>query len=319
MYIPEGVHSITPTIDGKAGSIVSKVEASRGEFIVEALNKALAKRESNNVRPIVDFDHMDTGPAAAIPKKFSYVEGEGVMLEVDWTDAGNAAVKGRNYSYFSPVYNIHRDTGEPVGLPDSGPIGALVNDPAFRDIKRIAASKAAEPIIHEMDTTALIKAGLVTEAEAKTDKVADIVTANIQEIQAKAAKVEGLETQVSTLKASLAKVAETTADRTIDDAVKTGRIAAKDESVKGYWRSQLIEASNDEEKLAQVSAALHAIPANDILKKEVEVKAGENKGMSKESRVEASLSKARADLGATAQFQAVWEHAQTIDPSAFAE
>jgi len=318
MYIPEGEHSINPTVDGKPGSIVSKVTPERGENIVAMLNKSLSKREAKNVRPIVDFDHMDTGPAAAIPKAFTYEIGAGIMLDLEWTKSGSSAIEGKDYSYFSPVYNMDRNTGEPVSLASSGPIGALVNDPAFREIKRIAASKAAQPT-PEMETTALIKAGLITEAEAKTDKVADIVSANIESIKAKAAKVDGLESQVSTLKASLAKVAETTADRAIEDAVATGRIAAKDESTKGYWRSQLIEASQDEEKLTQVSAALSAIPSNDILKREVIVKAGDNSTPSKDSRIEAAQSKARTELGAGAKFQAVWDKANELDPSAFAE
>ena len=145
VFIPEGEHSITPSVDGKPGAIVSKVAANRGEVIVEALNKSLKKRLSKNVRPIIDFDHADTGPAAAIPTKFTYEQGVGVMLELDWTDAGTSAIEGRNYSYFSPVFNMDRNTGEPVGLASSGPVGALVNDPAFREIKRIAAANKSQP------------------------------------------------------------------------------------------------------------------------------------------------------------------------------
>ena len=319
MYIPEGVHVITPTVDGKPGSIVSRVSAERGEAIVEALNKALAQRQSKNVRVIIDFDHKDEGPAAAIPSSFAYVKGKGIMLDLEWTGKGTASIEGKDYSYFSPVYNIDRNTGEPVGLPESGPIGALVNNPAFTDIERIAASHQSQPTKPEMETNVLVKAGLITEAESKMDKVAEITAANIESIKIEAAKVEGLESEVSTLKASLAKVAETTADRAIEDAVKSGRIAAKDESTKGYWRSQLIEASSDEDKIAQVSAALNAIPTNDILKREVVVKAGDTKPQDKEQRIEAALSKSRSELGTTSNFQAVWEHAQSSDPSAFAE
>ncbi len=320
MYIPEGVHSITPTVDGKPGSIVSKVSADRGELIVEALNKSLKKRQAKNVRAIIDFDHKDEGPAAAIPTAFTYEAGKGVMMDLEWTGKGTASIEGKDYSYFSPVYNMDRNTGEPVGLPSSGPIGALVNNPAFTEIERIAASNQSQPTNQpEMETNVLVQAGLITEAEAKTDKVAEITAANIESIKVEAAKVVGLESQVSTLKASLAKVAETTADRAIEDAVNTGRIAAKDESTKSYWKSQLIEASQDEEKLTQVSAALNAIPATDILKREITVSAGESKTQSKDVRVEAALSKARAELGAGSNFQAIWEKAQEFDSSAFAE
>jgi len=212
MYIPEGSHGINPTVDGKPGSIVSKVSAERGEAIVEALNKSLGKRHAKNVRPIIDFDHKDSGPAAALPTAFVYEEGKGVMMDVEWTATGTASIEGKDYSYFSPVYNMDRNTGEPIGLPSSGPIGALVNDPAFREIEKIAAAQSHKPT-DKPEMEVLIKAGLVTEAEAKTDNGAEIAAAKFKTIQAKADKVDGLESKVVKLEASLAKGAEVTADR----------------------------------------------------------------------------------------------------------
>ena len=171
-----------------------------------------------------------------------------------------------------------------------------------------------------METNVLVTAGLITEDDAKTDKVAEITAANIKSIQVEAAKVSGLESEVATLKASLAKSAEVSADQLIKAAKDSGRIAAKDESTEKYWRDQLIEASVDAEKLSVVSAALNAIPANDdILKREVVVTAGSVKSGSVESRIEAAQSKARTELGAGANFQAVWDKANELDPSAFAE
>ena len=92
MYIPEGEHGITPTVDGKPGSIVSKVAAERGEMIVEALNKSLSKRKAKNVRAIIDFDHKDEGPAAAIPSAFAYEAGKGIMMDVEWTGKGTSSI-----------------------------------------------------------------------------------------------------------------------------------------------------------------------------------------------------------------------------------
>ena len=361
MYIPEGSHGINPTVDGKPGSIVSKVSAERGEAIVEALNKSLGKRHAKNVRPIIDFDHKDSGPAAALPTAFVYEEGKGVMMDVEWTATGTASIEGKDYSYFSPVYNMDRNTGEPIGLPSSGPIGALVNDPAFREIEKIAAKRTEAELLEisrrfddfgaglkplsksdmleissgikliaanshnkpntpEMDYNVLVKAQLITEADAKTGQVEDIVSANLATIQAKAAKVDGLESEIVTLKASLKAGSETTADQLVKAAQDSGRIAARDESTTKYWRDQLIEASQDPEKLKVVSAALNAIPAgDDITKQIVTVAGGEVKSGDKESRIEAAKSKARTELGEGANFQAVWDKAQDLDPSAFAE
>ena len=356
MYIPEGSHGINPTVDGKPGSIVSKVSAERGEAIVEALNKSLKKRHTKNVRPIIDFDHKDSGPAAALPTAFVYEEGKGVMMDVEWTATGTASIEGKDYSYFSPVYNMDRNTGEPIGLPSSGPIGALVNDPAFREIEKIAAKQSSVGLLEmsqmlndfngalkplpksellemaskikliaanshnqqpEMDYNVLIKASLITEADVKTGKVEDIVSANLATIQAKAAKVDGLEAKVVKLEASLKAGSETTADQLVKAAQDSGRIAAKDESTTKYWRDQLIEASSDPEKLKVVSAALNAIPENDDITKQIvkiegcEVKTGDMETRRDEALVKAA--KNHPDIGYTNQFN----KARMLDPEAF--
>jgi phage I-like protein len=317
MYIPEGEHSITPSVDGKPGAIVSKVSPERGDAIVGALNNSLKKRHSKNVRPFIDFDHNETGPAAAIPVSFSYEIGAGIMLELEWTASGTSAIEGKDYSYFSPLYSMSRSTGEPVGLEKDGAIGALVNGPAFTTIKRIAANKS-QPTTNtpEMDINVLVKAGLVTEAESQTDKVAEITAANIKSIKVEAAKVAGLEAEVVELKAAAVKGAEITADRAIEAAVNTGRIAAKDEVSKDFWREQLIEASSNEEKLTKVSAALESIkPVENLLKREVVVAAAKKEDS--QSRQSALLVKAKNDLGDKSSFLERFNHAQVEDPSAF--
>jgi hypothetical protein len=101
-----------------------------------ALQLDLQKLLRQNVRPYVDFDHVG-GAAAALPKRFYWTD-EGVMLELDWTNAGKTAVSGRDYSYFSPTFLLD-ESGDPAGLPQAGSIGSLVNNPAFRSIRRIAA------------------------------------------------------------------------------------------------------------------------------------------------------------------------------------
>ncbi len=101
------------------------------------LQADLQKLLQGNVRPFIDFDHAG-GQAAAIPRRFSWQEGQGVMLALDWTSAGESAIAGRNYSYFSPCFLVD-ETGDPTALPSTGAIGSLVNNPAFRNIARIAA------------------------------------------------------------------------------------------------------------------------------------------------------------------------------------
>ena len=141
VYIPEGEHAISPKVDGKPGNVVVRLSSARGHEVAAAFQRDLQRRQGENVRPILDFDHRASGAAAGIPQAFSYRPGVGIVLAVDWTNAGRGAIEGRDYSYFSPEFLIE-DDGTPSGLPSRGSIGSLVNNPAFRTMPRIAASEA---------------------------------------------------------------------------------------------------------------------------------------------------------------------------------
>lgn len=140
VYLPEGEHTITPFVNGKAKEITVRVPAGEGESIAAALQESLEVRQRANVRPWLDFDHK-AGVAAGLPKRFRYQAGQGIILEVDWTGEGRRAIEGRDFSYFSPAFEISAD-GKPARVASSGPVGALVNEPAFRELPRVAASHA---------------------------------------------------------------------------------------------------------------------------------------------------------------------------------
>jgi hypothetical protein len=167
VFLPEGAHKIHAATNGKAKHSTVRVSAGRGPAIAARLQQDLARRQSANVRPWLDFEHKG-GAAAALPKAFRYEPGRGVVLEVEWTDAGRRAIEGKDYSYFSPVFFLG-DDGEPDGLPEKGAIGALVNEPAFREIPRIAASDVSHGFIER--ARSLVAAGDVPEIHAACAEV----------------------------------------------------------------------------------------------------------------------------------------------------
>jgi hypothetical protein len=65
------------------------------------LEKLLAGR----VAPFVDFDHEGKAPAA-IPRRFRWVPGKGVMLELLWTHSGKQSVQGKD-AFSSPLVQPH--------------------------------------------------------------------------------------------------------------------------------------------------------------------------------------------------------------------
>lgn len=270
VFLPEGTHTITASVGGKPKTLTVTVD----ERVLAGFAEDLAKRMESNVRPFAGFDHKP-GAASFIPQGFRYESGVGLMLDVDWTSAGRAAIEGRDYSYFSPTFLVSKD-GIPTGLTGRGEIGSLVNDPAFEEIPRIAAShQETDPMQH------LVELGLV-EASCAPDQALETAKAALASLRESAAQVETveaanmakksaedeladiklrydeLEAANKSLKDELAMKASASADAAIDEAIKAGRIAPQDEATKAFWRSSI--TSNPD-----AIKALNAIPVNQAL------------------------------------------------------
>lgn len=270
VFLPEGTHTITASVGGKPKTLTVTVD----ERVLAGFAEDLAKRMESNVRPFAGFDHKP-GAASFIPQGFRYESGVGLMLDVDWTSAGRAAIEGRDYSYFSPTFLVSKD-GIPTGLTGRGEIGSLVNDPAFEEIPRIAAShQETDPMQH------LVELGLV-EASCAPDQALETAKAALASLRESAAQVETveaanvakksaedeladmrtkydeLEAANKSLKDELAMKASASADAAIDEAIKAGRIAPQDEATKSFWRSSI--TSNPD-----AIKALNAIPVNQAL------------------------------------------------------
>jgi hypothetical protein len=271
VFLPEGTHQITASVGGKPKTLTVTVD----DRVLASFADDLARRMESNVRPFAGFDHKP-GAASFIPQAFRYEPGVGLMLDVDWTSAGRAAIEGRDYSYFSPTFLVSKD-GIPTGLTTRGEIGSLVNDPAFEEIPRIAASHT--PTDNPMDH--LIELGLV-EASCAPDQALETAKAALASLREAAAQVETveaanmakksaedeladmkkrndeLEAAYKSLKDEMAAKASASADAAIEEAIKAGRIAPQDDATKAFWRSSI--TTNPE-----AVKALNAIPVNPAL------------------------------------------------------
>ncbi len=259
VYIPEGVHQITPSVNGKPKTITVTLDPKRGSTIAAAFQKSLELRLADNVRPIIDFDHKSSGPAAGIPKSFRYEAGKGIMLAVDWTRAGREAIEGRDFSYSSPTFLLD-DDGSPFGLPERGPIAALVNHPAFRGIQRIAAADETNPINPEKQNTMKLIAAHFKLDDSRTD-LESLVLARVQaaesdnaskvaELNAKIKALEeerdALKGEKETFQAEAADARKTQGEKLLTRAVAAGYVAPKDDAAK----AEIIEASETSNKIA---------------------------------------------------------------------
>lgn len=317
VYIPEGVHTIRPTVDGKAQTITIKMEADQGERIAASFQDQLSKIQAGNVRPFMDFDHKE-GPASGLPKRFFYEKGKGLMLEVEWTGKGRQAIEGKDYSYFSPTF-YKDDEGVPSGIPERGPLGSLVNSPAFRDIPRVAASEAKTKS-EEKTMSKIILAALninAADANAEESAIAKIDAMKKQKADLEE-KIKSMETEYGAMKkkaeAAEAKVAaanKARAESLVKAAVADGRLAPKDEEKQTKFRDKIEAGDTFAEEI------LAGLPKTHQGLTQPLVKSGQDKIEGAEARVQAAQAKARAELGSSAEFKAVWDRASEIDPGAF--
>lgn len=238
MFMPAGHTTISPSVNGEPKQISVTVNQRTADVLQAELDQLLL----GNVRPYIDFDHK-SGAAAAIPKKFAWKEGEGVMLELDWTGAGKSAVGGRDYSYFSPTFLLN-DSGDPAGLPKSGAIGALTNNPAFREIKRIAASNGVgctdnlgENTMTEEEATALRTELEIVRAENQTLKEVADKRVSDNELEVLRAENKALR---DAAEAQRVEAVEREADQLIQGAIKDGKIAPKNEPVKASLKKWIL-------------------------------------------------------------------------------
>jgi phage I-like protein len=269
IYFPKGDWRIKPMVNGKAKEVAVKVDAN----VAALMQRELTNRLSQTVRPYASFDHKP-GPASFIPKEFKWDDSRGVVLEVDWTQAGKDAVTGRNYSYFSPTFLLS-DKGEVAGLPSTGEIGSLTNNPAFREIQKIAASADDD----ESEENTMIKvAEKLVELEVITAEQADDPETVIKAVAgmhealglAQAANAR-LVTENAALQAKVADVQKAEATMIIEAAIAEGKIGAKDKTSIEFWTGQLVSSPETAKKV------IASLPANPLLQRVIDVKVGDTK------------------------------------------
>lgn len=150
-YMPAGESEICATVNGMPGRrVVVADEAAAERLNADLQEKLQAAAERKKARPLLMFDHNVNGGAAAVPVGFEWDAERGILLRVEWTQAGREAVEGGTYGYVSPSFRLKAGGSEILGLADGVEIGSLVNDPAFERNECIAASKceAEDVVVH---------------------------------------------------------------------------------------------------------------------------------------------------------------------------
>lgn len=193
-WIPAGRHLVCCTRDDEPAEVEIEATEADAAKLNEQLQAARKLADEGKAsRPFIDFDH-EGGEAAAIPVEFFWQDG--IRVRVEWTKAGADAVQGRVYSYFSPEFFADK-SGRVTAIPEVGPIGALVNTPAFQRIERLAAALSttnSEPKMQE-----IAKALGLPETATEAD-----ILAKIAELTGAASTATATTAELATVKAALA-------------------------------------------------------------------------------------------------------------------
>jgi phage I-like protein len=270
IYFPKGDWRIKPVVNGKAKEVSVKVDQS----VASVLQADLNRRLKDTVRPYAAFDHKP-GAASFLPKQFKWDDAKGVVLEVDWTQAGKDAVAGRNYSYFSPTFLLS-DKGQVAGLPSSGEIGSLTNNPAFREIQKIAASAdddEGESTMVKL-TDKLVELQVITAeqaADADEEFLVRAVTGVCELLTAVQAANARLASENTALAAKAIEVQKAEATSIVQAAIAEGKIGAKDKTSIEFWTGQLVSSPETAKKV------IASLPANPVLQKVIDVKVSDTK------------------------------------------
>jgi hypothetical protein len=165
MYMPAGVHTITPSQAGRPIN-VSVLVNEKSAKVLESQRKTLT---ANGKKPFFSVMHA-TEIAAFWPTKFFWDKRidatgslvEGVWAEGEWTKSGKESVEGKDFRTFSPTFHVDavRDDPEnPSIVVDASEyaaanMGALENDPAFQEMSPLwckdASTKAVKEVLTEL-------------------------------------------------------------------------------------------------------------------------------------------------------------------------
>ena len=141
LYMPQGLHRISPSQGGKPVSVVVGVNQDSAAQL-ERQRQILAAQGN---KPFFSVQH-NTQIAAFWPTRFVWDRRldptgklvTGVWAEGEWSNAGREAVEGKNFRSFSPTFfvdKVSNDEDDPaqVECNEGAPLnmGALENDPAF--------------------------------------------------------------------------------------------------------------------------------------------------------------------------------------------
>ena len=240
-----------------------RIDAASAALVIERFN---ARRKPL----VVDYEHQtlnkekngQPAPAAGWPKSLEWVEGEGLFGLVEMTARAAAAIDGKEYLYFSPVFAYSKTDGTVLEVL----MGALTNDPGIQGMQPVslmaAATAAFLPSLQEPSVNPLLKAVLAALGlpETTTEEAATAALTALgplQSLQSRAAVATAACT-------ALQLDASATAD-TVAAACTSLRSAARTAAPDPAQYVPVAVVQELQTNLAALSASVHSRAVDDVI------------------------------------------------------
>ena len=240
-----------------------RIDAASAALVIERFN---ARRKPL----VVDYEHQtlnkekngQPAPAAGWPKSLEWVEGEGLFGLVEMTARAAAAIDGKEYLYFSPVFAYSKTDGTVLEVL----MGALTNDPGIQGMQPVslmaAATAAFLPSLQEPSVNPLLKAVLAALGlpETTTEEAATAALTALgplQSLQSRAAVATAACT-------ALQLDASATAD-TVTAACTSLRSAARTAAPDPAQYVPVAVVQELQTNLAALSASVHSRAVDDVI------------------------------------------------------
>lgn len=257
------------------------------ELTPEFLGQFITSWKAGGSPPLpLDYDHKEDGPASGWIEDLRQSPSGELEGAVKWTDDAAAEIKADKRRYLSPTWSMqhtNRRTGEKGGPWLYG--AALLNDPFYDSMPRVAAGAHADPTHHPQDRSntmneeqlKTLRANLGLAADATIDTIlafkpaADVsekLTASVKLTGDLEAKLTAATAEITTLKAA----ADTSAKErfaeqvaaAIKEAKREGRAVDTLVATKMFKAASTIE--DVRELLATVSKDVPLVAKGDPVK-----------------------------------------------------
>jgi hypothetical protein len=245
VFLPVGVHAITPVSGGIGRPIKVLIEAqAAGE--IEKQRREITSRTGKRI--YFDFNHED-GPASFWPETFAWRAGEGVVAKGEWSSSGRRAVEGKDFRMFSPVFHVddkRKDPARVVCCEQARPnMGGLVNDPAFSALPVLAKNDGSPVAPLELTANNQGDNKMTAEQIAKLQAEKEELVAKVESLKAIVAKEEENDTAKSQLDAAESELRARNAELEVEEL-----------KAKNHQQDEIIRKRNREEAEKAVKEAI---------------------------------------------------------------